>query len=133
MKNIPPPRRRRHRKSRPVQSRRLNRRRHRNGCTVTTTFTKSSISSPFFCVGVASFERSPPKRDLFRLQNFIRKSSSSLPSKNQPLKRVIELFSIIRENKDHANVATVNSKCFPYARNLFQRFLRSEIAERTLA
>ena len=64
MKNIPPPpRRRRHRKSRPVQSRRrLNRRRHRNGCTVTTTFTKSSISSPFFCVGVASFERSPPKK-----------------------------------------------------------------------
>ena len=62
MKNIPPPpRRRRRRKSRPVQSRRrLNRRRHRNGCTVTTTFTKSSIASPFFCVGVApSFERSP--------------------------------------------------------------------------
>ena len=65
MKNIPPPPppRRRRRKSRPVQSRRrLNRRRHRNGCTVTTTFTKSSISSPFFCVGVASFERSPPKK-----------------------------------------------------------------------
>ena len=116
MKNIPPPR------------------RHRNGCTVTTTFTKSSISSPFFCVGVASFERSPPKkRSQFRLKNVIRKSSSSLPSKNHPLKRVIELFSITRENKDHANVATVNSKCFPYARNLFQRFLRSEIAERTLA
>ena len=55
-----------------------------------------SISSPFFCVGVAAFERSPPKRDLFRLQNFIRKSSS-LPSKTHPLKRVIELFSIINE------------------------------------
>jgi len=38
-----------------------------------------------------------PKRDLFRLQNFIRKSSSSLPSKTHPLKRVIELFSIINE------------------------------------
>ena len=36
------------------------------------------------------------KRDLFRLQNFIRKSSS-LPSKTHPLKRVIELFSIINE------------------------------------
>lgn len=100
MKNIPPPPPppRRYRR-RPVQSRRrLNRRRHRNGCTVTTTFTKSSrFHHPFFCVGVAAFERSPPKRDLFRLQNFIRKSSSSLPSKNHPLKRVIELFSIINE------------------------------------
>ena len=47
-------------------------------------------------MGVAAFERSPPKRDLFRLQNFIRKSSS-LPSKTHPLKRVIELFSIINE------------------------------------
>ena len=132
MKNIPPPPPPPRRKSRPVQSRRrLNRRRHRNGCTVTTTFTKSSISSPFFVWASPLLKDLHPKRDLFRLQNFIRKSSS-LPSKNHPLKRV-ELFSIIRENKDHANVATVNSKCFPYARNLFQRFLRSEIAERTLA
>ena len=69
MKNIPPPpRRRRRRKSRPVQSRRrLNRRRHRNGCTVTTTFTKSSISSPFFCVWASPLLKDlhgPKKRSL---------------------------------------------------------------------
>ena len=132
MKNIPPPPpRRRRRKSRPVQSRRRLNRRHRNGCTVTTTLKSHRFHHPFFVWASPLLKDLHPKRDLFRLKNFIRKSSA-LPSKNHPLKRV-ELFSIIRENKDHANVATVNSKCFPYARNLFQRFLRSEIAERTLA
>ena len=102
MKNIPPPPpppRRRRRKSRPVQSRRrLNRRRHRNGCTVTTTFTKSSRFHHLFFVWASPLLKDlHPKRDLFRLKNFIRKSSSSLPSKNHPLKRVIELFSIINE------------------------------------
>jgi len=100
MKNIPPPPPppRRYRR-RPVQSRRrLNRRRHRNGCTVTTTFTKSSRFHHLFFVWASPLLKDlHPKRDLFRLKNFIRKSSSSLPSKNHPLKRVIELFSIINE------------------------------------
>ena len=135
MKNIPPPPpRRRRRKSRPVQSRRRLNRRHRNGCTVTTTLKSHRFHHPFFVWASPLLKDLHPKRDLFRLQNFIRKSSSSLPSKNsssQTRNRIV--FNHKRENKDHANVATVNSKCFPYARNLFQRFLRSEIAERTLA
>ena len=124
MKNIPPPPPRRRRR-RPVQSRRR-RRRHRNGCTVTTTF--KVINFITFFLWASPLLKDLQKRDLFRLQNFIRKSCS-LPSQNHP--RACNCFQL-RENKD-ANVTIVNSKCFPYTRNLFQRFLRSEIAERTLA
>ena len=85
----------------------------------------------FFCVGVAAFERSPPKRDLFRLKIFIRKSCAFCRPPTILILARIFVFDT-RENKD-ANVTSVHSKCFPYTRNLFQRFLRSEIAERTLA
>ena len=86
MKNIPPPpppRRRR----RPVQSRRR-RRRHRNGCTVTTTFKVIDFITFFLWASPFFFMKDLQKTDLFRLQNFIRKSCS-LPSKNHPYTRRI--------------------------------------------
>ena len=85
MKNIPPPRRRRRRRRRPVQSRRR-RRRHRNGCTVTTTF--KGINFITFFLWASALLKDLQKTDLFRLQNFIRKSCS-LPSKNHPYTRRI--------------------------------------------
>ena len=82
MKNIPPPPPPRHRRRR-VQSRR---RRHRNGCTVTTTF--KVINFITFFLWASPLLKDLQKRDLFRLQNFIRKSCS-LPSKNHPYTRRI--------------------------------------------